>query len=150
VRSFGFSATEPAVSWAHQGKEHVEEAVMSQMSGKEPGNRPEADRSYPKEAEQFAQEQTYPGPTPESTESAETATEAAVGTEAPRDEATTDESTPHGLASEESTVPDPLEPVPGVEQGTRARRVSGESGEQDSPPLGDAEHGGVTPLEPPD
>jgi hypothetical protein len=125
---------------------------MSQMSGQEPGNRPEADRSYPKEAEQLAQEQTYPAPPPDSAgEPVETtATEAPVGSEAPEDEATTGESTPYGLATEESTAPDPLEPVPGVEEGTRARRVSGESGEQDAPPLSDAEHGGVTPLEPPD
>jgi hypothetical protein len=122
---------------------------MSEASGQEPGTRPDADRSHPEEQEQQAQHQTYPGPTPDtrppgSAQDADMASETADTGQPSR------ESTPYGLADEEPAVPDPLEPVPGVEQGTRSRQVAGASGDNELPPVSDAEHGGKTPLEPPD
>ena len=116
---------------------------MSQTSGQEPGMRPDADRSHPKEQEQQAQHQTYPGPTPDTSPAGTTDTGPETGAES-------SDSTPYGLASEEQDIPEPLQPVPGVEQGTRSRQVAGESGDNELPPVSDAEHGGKIPLEPPD
>jgi hypothetical protein len=125
---------------------------MSQQSGRDPGTRPDADRSHPKEQEQLAQEMSYPDAGTD-TNPAQPVSAPDAGTTSPpggRASGGSDaESTPRGLADERPTVPEPLEPVPGVEEGTRSRQVAGDSGDNDLPPVSDAEHGGDLPLEPP-
>jgi hypothetical protein len=147
----------------------------TQMRSEEPGNRPDvADRDTTPEQEQLAQAdrndvdleadgdaRVEPGRSTATGTSSATAggdTDVSPAADRVRPEgdaagewAADPQPTPRGYDTDAQSVPEPFQPVPGVEDGTRSRHIAGTDGDNELPPVSDIGHGGdIPPREPPD